>query len=284
MPLSSHPDTGRLDLSTSAGAFRAVDFQVRDASGSAVTGWVEAAAPTIQVWTGDDREPLDDTGLTAAWKSTGGEVTITADGTHELRPGTYHWRMLATFDSKTYEVCRGSYLVQTAPGVVDTDPTAAHAPYTTIDDLLTLAPWIQTAQGITDRTGFAEHQEAARAWFDDIILASWNNASGRITEYPWPYMGNSVDHPPKWLRDVLATGEGVQVTPRIKRACAAYALASICGAQLTQNEADSGYRIKARQYRAMAKNEAVSMTVFVKASTAATTYDIAINLGIGARN
>jgi len=285
MAISSQPETGRLDISASAGAYRTAEFQIVNASGTAVTGWTGADDPEIEVWTGDDREALTGTGLSAAWSSdTSGTVTIETDGTHTLTPATYQWRMLATSAGKTYEICRGNYTIQTAPGTVDLDPTAAESPYTTIDDLLTLAPWVTTLQGGSDRTGFAEHQEAARQWFDGLILACWRNANGYFSEYPYPTRGPSVDYPPEWLRDVLATGEGVQVTPKIKRACAAYALASICAAQLTMTEADSGYRLKAAQFRSMAKNEAVSMTVFIKSSTTATTYDIPVNLGIGARN
>jgi len=285
MAISSQPETGRLDLSASAGAYRTAEFQIVNASGTAVTGWTGADDPDIEVWPGDDRESLTGTGLSAEWKSdSAGTVTIIADGTHTIVPASYHWRMMATADARTYEVCRGVYVVAAAPGTVDPDPTDAESPYTTIDDLLTLAPWVTTLQGSSDRTGFAEHQEAARQWFDGLILSSWRNANGYFSEYPYPTRGPSVDYPPEWLRDVLATGEGVQVTPKIKRACAAYALASICAAQLTMTEADSGYRLKARQYRSMAKNEAVSMTVFVKSSTTATTYDIPVNLGTGARN
>ena len=285
MPLSAQPDTGRLDISASTGAYRAAEFQILDASGSAVTGWTGADDPVIEVWSGDDRAALDDTGLSATWLSdTAGTVTIEADGTHTLTPATYQWRMLATISGKTYEVCRGNYVVNSAPGATEETPDDDVSPYTTIDDLRTLCPGIEQVQGKHDRTGFAEHQEAARAWFDDIILSAYRTAPGKVIEWPYSTFSNSVDYPPQWLRDVLATGTGVKITPRIKRACAAYACYSIMAAQMTTDETASVYRKKAVQFRSMAHNEVISMTVWIKSSTTATDWTIPINLGIAARN
>lgn len=286
MPLSGQPAPGRLDLSASAGASRSADFTVSTAAGLPVTGWTGAAAPTVQVWPGDDREALAGAGLSATWKdAANGVVLVTSAGTHTISPGVYQWRMLATFDGTTYEICRGNYTIAAAPGDTDNATDNATSPYTTIDDLRTLAPWIEQNQGKHDRQGFAEHQEAARAWFDDVVLSAWRNASGRLTEYPFSIKFNdAVDYPPQWLRDVLATGSGVKMTPRIKRACAAYACYSICAAQAGIDETASQYRKHAVRFRAMAHSEVVSMVVFVKSSTAATTWDIAINLGVAARN
>lgn len=285
MSLSAQPDTGRLDITASAGAYRAAVFQVIDASGSAVTGWTGADDPVIEVWSGDDRAALDDTGLSATWLSdTAGTVTIETDGTHTLTPAAYQWRMLATFSGKTYEVCRGNYVVNSAPGATDETPTDEVSPYTTIDDLRTLCPGIEQVQGKHDRTGFAEHQEAARAWFDDIVLSAYRSINTNITEYPYPIQSRTVDYPPQWLRDVLASGTGVKLTPRVKRACAAYACYSIMSAQMTADETASVYRMKAIQYRSVAHNEVISMTVWIKSSTGATDWTIPINLGIAARN
>ena len=289
MPLSAQPDTGRLDISASAGAYRAAEFQIADASGSAVTGWTGADAPDIEVWSGDDREALTGTGLSASWASdTDGTVTIEADGTHTLSPATYLWRMLATFGGNTYEVCRGNYVVNAAPGTTDETPDEAVSPYTTIDDIRTLCAGIEQVQGKHDRTGFAEHQEAARAWFDDIILSAYRSSNSlssvRSTPYGYAHVLSDVDYPPQWLRDVLATGTGVKITPRIKRACAAYACYSIMAAQMTLDETASVYRKKAVQFRSMAHNEVISMTVWIKSSTTATDWTIPINLGVATRN
>lgn len=286
MPLSGQPASGRLDLSASAGASRAAEFTVSTAAGLPVTGWTGAAAPTVEVWPGDDREALAGAGLSATWKdAANGVVRVTSAGTHTISPGVYQWRMMATFEGTTYEICRGNYTIAPAPGAVSNTASAATAPYTTIDDLRTLAPWIEQNQSKFDRQGFAEHQEAARAWFDNIILSSWRQASGRLQEYPFSMTyTTAVDYPPKWLRDVLATGTGVMMTPAIKRACAAYALYSICAAQAGIDESASQYRAHAVRFRSMAHSEVVSMVVFVKANATATTWDIAINLGIAARN
>lgn len=287
MALSAQPETGRLDLSASTGAYRAAEFGITDASGSAVTGWTGADDPVIEVWSGDDRAALAGTGLSAKWLSdAAGTVTIESAGTHTISPASYQWRMLATYSGKTYEVCRGVYVVNPAPGEASNTPSGAVSPYTTIDDLRTLAPWVEQLQGKHDRTGFAEHQEAARAWFDDTIISAWRGGPGRIyttpaTGFPWQ---ESVDYPPEWLTTVLASGEGVKMTPRIRRACAAYALYSICAAQMTLDGNDSAYRKKAIQFRSLAHSEITSQVIYVKSRTTATTYDIAINLGIAARN
>lgn len=286
MPISGQPDTGRLDISASAGAYRAAEFKIRDSAGLAVTGWTGAAAPAVEVWAGDDREALAGAGLSTSWAdAAAGVVLVEAAGTHTLAPGVYLWRMRATSNARTYEICRGNFTILPAPGAVTNAPNPATAPYTTVEDLRTLAPWIEQLQGKFDRTGFAEHQEAARAWFDDIVLAAWRNAPGRVKEFPYAApLNRYVDVPPQWLIDVLATGSGVKITPRLKRACAAYAIHSICQAQAGIEETASQYRAHAVKFRMMAHSEVVSQTVFVKATVAATSFDIAINLGVAARN
>lgn len=286
MAISGQPETGRLDVSASAGAYRAAEFKIRDGAGSAITGWTGAAAPAVEVWAGDDREALGGAGLSASWTdAAAGVVSVESAGTHTLAPGIYQWRMRATSGGKTYEICRGNFTILPAPGAVTNTPDPATAPYTTIDDLRTLAPWLEQVQGKFDRTGFAEHQEAARAWFDAIVLAAWRNAPGRIKEYPYASpLNRFVDVPPQWLIDVLATGTGVKITPRVKRACAAYAVYSVCQSQAGIDESASQYRAHAVKFRMMANSEVVSQTVFVKAVSSASTYDVAINLGVAARN
>lgn len=271
----------------STGAFRAAAFTIANASGSAVTGWTGADAIAVQVWSGDDHAALTGTGLAASWTdAAAGIVSIVADGTHTLAPGAYQWRMMATHAGTTYEVCRGVYTISTAPGSTSDTPAVTVSPYTTIEDLRTLAPWVEQLQGKFDRTGFAEHQQAARAWFDDVLISAWRGAAGRNVTHSVGWLSDygAPDYPPKWLVDVLATGSGVKITPRVKRACAAYAIYSICSAQSALDEQASVYRRHAIRFRAMAHNETISQVVYVKSSVTATDYTVAINLGILTRN
>jgi hypothetical protein len=209
-------------------------------------------------------------------------------GTHTLTPRKYQIRVKATSGGVTYEIARGVYEVKSAPGTGSNATDPATAPYTTIDDLRTVAPWIDQLQSEHDRAGLAEHQEAARQWFDRIILAAWKSSGTRMVDHPdvAPYRGYGMglDEPPKWLTDVLATGTGVRLDPPIKRACALFACYSACMAQVTISEEASQYRIKATEFRKMAGNEAACLTVWVKAAPTASTYSVPFRLSSIVRN
>lgn len=288
MPISDQPETANVDIVASAGATRAVTVTIHDYAGLAVTGWNSGADTlTVQVWPGDDRATLSGTGVTATWlDAPNGIVQVKTTGAHTIAARKYLWRLLAVSGGTTYEIARGAYQIKPAPGSTSNDADPATAPYTTIDDLLAVGPWIDDLQAETDRAGLAEHQEAARQWFDQIVLDSWVAANCRITRIPGGYdpFEGTVPGPAKWLEDVLATGEGVELSPRVKRACALYACYSACMAQLTTSQENSQYDKKAAAYRQMAANQAITMSVMVKATTTATTYTIPIKLGVGARN
>lgn len=287
MPLSAQPETRNLDIVASAGATRSVTVSIRDYDGRVVTGFDDATDTlAVQVWPGDDRAELDDTGVSAAWLSdSGGTVRVITDGTHQLAPKKYHWRLLVTAGDATYEVARGAYTVLPAPGDGSNEPDATVTPYTTFDDLLTVAPWIGQLMAESDRAGLMEHQEAARQWLDKLIIAGWAWWNLTFTHYPAAYhWGGGVSSPAKWLEDVLATGSGVEITPDIKRACALYACFSACMAQVTIDDKASAYRTKAAEFRKMAAGIVIGLTVRVKATTTATTYTVPIRLGLGVRN
>lgn len=288
MPLSAQPETRNVHIVASTGATRSVTISIRDYDGRPVTGWDdETDTLSVQVWPGDDREPLDDTGVSASWLSdTSGTVSVVTDGTHVLPPKKYHWRLLVTLASETtYELARGAYTVLPAPGSASNEPDGSTTPYTTFDDLQTVAPWIGQLLSATDRAGLMEHQEAARQWLDQLILDAWVGANTYATHYPAYYgWGGDIPGPAKWLQDVLATGTGVEVTPKVKRACALFACYSVCMAQVTADDKGSAYRTKAAEFRKMAAGEVIGLTVRVKANTTATTYTVPIRLGIGARN
>lgn len=290
MAISAQPESLNIEVVASAGTYRAATMTIRGYAGAAVTGW-NAGTDTlaVEVWPGDDRAALTGTGVSAAWvDAPGGQFKIVADGTHTLAPKRYQIRVKATAGGVTYEIARGVYIVKAAPGTGSNATDPATAPYTTIDDLRTVADWIDQLQGEHDRAGLAEHQEAARQWLDKIILAAWRSNVGRVFELPStaPYRGwgISLDEPPKWLADVLATGEGVRLDPSLRRACALYACYSACMSKASFEEKDSIYRIKATELRKMASNEAACLTVWVKASTTATDYTIPFRLSYIARN
>jgi hypothetical protein len=290
MPISAQPETANIEIVASAGTYRAVTMTIRDYAGSAVTGWNSGTDTlAVEVWPGDDREALTGTGASAAWlDAPGGIYRIVSAGTHTLTPRKYQIRVKATSGGVTYEIARGVYEVKSAPGTGSNATDPATAPYTTIDDLRTVAPWIDQLQSEHDRAGLAEHQEAARQWFDRIILAAHKWNASRVYEFetsgPYRGWGIGLEEPPKWLTDVLATGTGIQLDPPIKRACALYACYSACMAQVTISEEASQYRIKATEFRKMAGNEAACLTVWVKASTTASTYSIPFRLSSIVRN
>lgn len=288
MAISAQPETANVDIVASAGATRAVTVTIHDYAGLAVTGWNSGTDTlTVEVWPGDDRAPLTGAGVTASWlDAPNGIVQVKTTGAHTIAARKYLWRLLAVSGGNTYEIARGAYQIKPAPGSTSNDADPATAPYTTIDDLLAVGPWIDDLQSETDRAGMAEHQEAARQWFDQIVLDSWVAANCRITRIPGGYdpFEGTVPGPAKWLEDVLATGTGVELTPRVKRACALYACFCACQAQMAKDPESSQYRTKAIEYRRMAGNQAITMTVKVKPTATATDYTISIKLGIGVRN
>lgn len=289
MPLSSQPEAGRLDIEASAESFRAVLWSIVDDDRDAVTGWSGSDTLSVQVWPGDDRLPLTGTGVTATWSDApNGIVKITCDGTHTLAPNEYQWRLMATNGGVTYEVVRGVLKVLIAPGSTSNTPDPATAPYTTFDDLLTVASWIGQLRSEHDRSGLMEHQEAARIWLDGIVKRSYRSAGyGQIWSsglYPVGWGDWPCDGPPKWLMDVLATGTGVKLTPEVKRACALYACYSACAAQVTVKQEMSQYELKASRFRQMAADEIQSTVIYIKSSTTATDWTIPVRAGVATRN
>ena len=289
MAISAQPETrNNLELVASAGASRTVTFQIADWNGSPVTGWEGGDALTVQVWRGDDYAVLTGTGVAAAWASaSAGTVSVTTDGTHTLSTQRHSWRLLVANGGKTYEIARGIYEILPAPGSTSNSADPATDPYTTIDDLRTVCSWIEQVQSRHDQAGLMEHQRNARVWFDDAVKAGYLSGN---TYYTIPYgIANrawigEIDTVPGWLEDVLATGSGVELTPKIKRVCALYACYSALSSQVTLDDAANAYRRMAAAYRSSAANELATTVVKVKASTAATTYDVQIHLNRFSRN
>lgn len=286
MALTENPVTGRLDIETSQGAYRAFPFTICNASGLAVTGWSGNDTLSVQAWRGDSLSELDGTGVTANWTdAANGVITVKTDGTHELLPASYNWRLLATNANLTYEVVRGSYTVKAAPGDTSNSFSAKDRPYTTIEDLRTVAPWIEQLKSEFDQAGFAEHQVSARHWFDNIVMRSYSNRYNftRYTTVYGSYWNNAQDEPPQWLRTVVESGRGVQITPAIVRACALYTCHLVCQAQVSFKDDSSAYRKKSAEFRSMAANAIASMTIRVKSSLSASAYDTTINTNISVR-
>lgn len=285
MAISAQPETRvNFDIVASAGASRTVTFQVANYNGLPVTGWENGDVLTVQVWRGDDYAVLSGTGVTAAWASaSAGTVSVTTDGTHTLATQRYSWRLLATNGGKSYELARGTYEILPAPGLTSNSADPATDPYTTIDDLRTVCAWIEQIQSKHDQAGLMEHQRNARVWFDDSVKAGY--LSGRtyygIGGRSWP---SETDEVPGWLEDVLATGAGVELTPRIRRICALYACHSALSSQVTLDDTGNAYRRMAAAFRVAASNELAATIVKVKASTTATTYDVLIYLNRFSRN
>jgi hypothetical protein len=287
MPLSDTPVTSRLDLEGSARAYRAFSLQIVNLAGSALTGWSAGDVLAVEVWRGDETEALDDAGITAAWSNANnGLITIATTGAHEIPASSYQWRLLATSGGLTYEVCRGSYTLKPAPGDSASCLPVSQRPYTTIEDLRTVAPWIDQCKSEYDRTGFEEHQITARLWLDNVVMRSHNDryTFSRYTSAYGQYWGTRHDEPPDWLKTSIESGKGIELTPALRRACALYACHLICMAQVSMKEDSSAYRRKAAEFRAMANSALTAATVKVKSYATSQKYDVVINLNVCVRN
>ena len=288
MALSSTPITGQLEIEASAGAYRAWPFTITNVNGQPVTGWTSNDAITVQVWQGDNLEELDNAGVSATWvDAPNGLLRIVTDGTHELVSSTYKFRLLAVNVGLSYELIRGGYKVLQAPGEARSRLSAKERPYTTIDDLRTIAPWIEQLQSQFDQSGLMEHQIAARQWFDNCVKRAWNSSRGySFRNYSQPDMlfEYELNQVPTWLETVVNSGTGILISPAIRRACALYACYSACMAQVSVKDDASHYRKKAAEFRAMAANELAVMQVRVKSSLTSLAYDVIINLNISTRN
>lgn len=287
MALSDYPVTGRLDLEASSDAFRPYQFAITNLAGQPVTGWLSTDVITAQVWRGDSQPPLENTGVAVSWSNYAtGTVRIVTDGTHDLTPSTYLWRLLVNHDSQNYEVCRGDFKVNFAP--VDSTGTLPYSkrPYTTIEDLRTVAPWIDSLKTQYDQTDFMEQQLAARAWLDDLVGRGFANTTYYTTQYavtPYPWQSHRDEVPP-WLREVIATGNGIEITPRVRRAVACYAAHLVCAAQVVVKDDASAIRAKSLELRRQAMNIVTSTLIYVRSSLTATKFDIPIDLSISRRN
>lgn len=286
MALSDSPITGRIDLEASTDAYRSFPFTICNLAGQPITGWSSGDVLAVQVWRGDDLAELDDTGVLITWlDAPTGVIRLVTDGTHALTTSTYQWRALATNGGRNYEIVRGNYSVLHAPGSGSNSIPASQKPYTTIDDLRSIAPWIEQAKSEFDQAGFVEQQIAARQWMDNVVARSWSNRSSVLYgSYYGSNIGNQFEAVPEWLTDVLASGKGIQITPAIKRACAAYACSQICLAQVSVKDDASTYRKKSAEFRNMAASLVATMTVRVRASVSSATFDVLINTNVSTRN
>ena len=289
MPISGIPTTTNFDIVASAGASRTVTRTISDAEGLPVTGWSGTDPLAVEVWQGDGRESLYDTGLSASWDSaTDGRFAVTSDGTHDLEPKRYKWRLLATSSGVTYEVARGIYDIMDAPGDMATCTPGSVKPYTTIDDLRTVCAGIERIQSETDMAGLAEYQQAARQWFDDCVRAAYRNRSFHfLMNPPTPFGGRQygpTEEMPTWLEDVLASGRGVKLTPQVRRVCALYACYLAFSAQMTSEDDKSTYRRKGAEFRMMAATDLAGLRCYVKSNANSATYDVLVTMNRTGRN
>ena len=119
--------------------------------------------------------------------------------------------------------------ILSVPGTGSARPT-----YIGIDDVRSVAPWIDDLQVPDNRAGFDVQLADARDWLDECILRNYRGGNvsllgdhGMALD-AW-YTGGSrrTSLTNRWMKDNLRDNK-LLVTPRIKRICAYYALSLIC--------------------------------------------------------
>lgn len=236
-----------------------------------------AATPTAVVWPGGDRPATFSP--SAAWISAADRtfrVSIADADTALVDPAIYYLQAWTVVGGRTLSLLpNGStFEVLPSPGA-----TAARPSYVTMDDLRAVAVWIDDLQVPDSLAGFERQLADARDWLDEILTRAYRGTGAEVLGWhgaalaAWngPGTGGVAS---RWIKDQL-TANRLIVSPRLKMACAYYALSRICEAMLTRTGG---------QYRglgASCRQEAESLLV---ASTAEIDTDgdgygdVAINL------
>lgn len=255
--MSSDPfsiDRNIVDVVRDSG--RIITRNVAGETGATTTGF-DAMENTLtaEIWPGDDEPVLDVTGLTATWvDAAAGKYVISIPPISEGVTSEIYWvrvMMVAEVD-RTIEIFRTRVRILDAPG----GATSALESYCTYRDILDHAPWIESLQTDTDRSGFARQRTAAKNWLDHAISrraqssdSSWHDRTRYI------YYGVV---PPNWqyskyVAQLLKDGK-LMVDETVKRISAYYTIHLICETQLSPQGAYGPYLDMSRRMIGMAQN------------------------------
>lgn len=211
------------------------------------------------VWPGGTLAPVATPAV--AWVDAAGvasyQLSLAATDTAGL-VGVYYWRVEVTRGTKTGVLGRGRLKVEVAPG-----STVAPLTFTTRDDLLTYAPWLEDIQTESDEVAFGVEQLRATNKLIDAIVNLWKPDQLRPTlgQPGWNALNLSYgSSAPQswWLRQQLVplpvnsgpnaaypdrmSFQANKIDPRVstalllwaepKEVCAKWAIAYVCDAQL----------------------------------------------------
>jgi hypothetical protein len=226
------------------------DYQITltDSSGNIVTTFTGSEALTATIWAGDTTAGLQTP--TAVWINAAlGTIKLTINATVSAAltaPAWYRVKLtIAGAGNRTYDAFEGLLQLLAAPGA-----TAAPTVYSTFDDLVFYAPWIETLEDLSvDESGLARERGRARSWLDDLIVQRWKATSptpqlGQPGWGAWMMSGAGMTDPlpSKWFRDQLGLNLGVGGTTTLivrdstKEICSKKAIAYVCESQLARDE------------------------------------------------
>lgn len=245
-------------------------LQVRDGNGNAfdpVTNpgpFNGSETLTFSIWAGDETAVLGTPSV--AWLDyTIGTVTLTfaTTDTTSLSLGTYQGLVTATSGSLVGEILRFQVAIQATPGT-ETIPLA----YTTTDDLLRYAFWIEDLQTDRRTVGFGLEQARATEDLIQIIVRLWKATDWQMAPgqpgFNSQSLGYTGDIPNLWLRQQITpvpvdsthlanlyspfVSTALLLHDNIKEYCAKKAISYICEGQIGRSSEQDYWKL-ARYFR-----------------------------------
>lgn len=249
-------------------------------NGATYTG---SATLVASLWPGDG-QPAE-FAPTVAWEVLADlsvRIVATAAQTATLAPGDYPVMVSVTEGGATQREIACTMRVLAAPGT-DDPPTV----YCTLNDMTTVAPWVENLRSPTDQAGFAEQRAQARVECDRMIQRHYRGQRGRRqTTLDYLMDGNGVGcwrdgsddaALQAWLDDdrLILTGPSGLALVRWN---ALTAVAIVCEGQIDD---DDKYMMLAQKMRMRARELAANIVAQVDTTdTADGVGDITIDLGV----
>lgn len=202
------------------------------------------------------------------------KLTFAASDTASLSPGLYYWQVEVSRSGRTGTLGRGRLRIAGSPGSGSV-PLA----FSTRDDLMMYAPWLEDLQADSDELAFAAEQSRATSKLIDALVNLWRPNQWRpsLGQPGWNALNMSygASAPPSWwLRQQLVplvpnsgpnaaypdrisfaanmvdsrVSTSLLLYPEVKEICARWAIAYACDAQLGRSGQES-YRDFAREFR-----------------------------------
>jgi hypothetical protein len=251
----------KLTLQVAQGTARDYDLQAQNFDGTIPTTFLSTDALAATVWSGNAQPPLLTPVVTWLDAPTARfRLSITNEGSKLLGVGMYHVQATATRSGESALILDGMLEVLRAAGTDLVIPV-----YTTYQDLLDHAPWIQDLHSEEAEYGFTRQQGLAREWLDEILVNRYHYGdTAPMIGSPgfglWSMFAGGVDFAPsKWLRDQLDANT-LMVRGKTREMVAKRALYYILLPQLGK-AGDISYRQIAREF-ARSSSDLVKTTRF----------------------